>query len=426
VNEDDHEVAPFAERNGTICSGKWINSSPQVRFIPPTGIVPSTLQQENSNLFGHPCATAPARLNKAAFVKALEKKTGKEGVYHPAHLESASRMLSSMLSTVRNLEPLNWDQACDGVDAMKQLSLDSSPGLPWTTMRPTDSKGPAKEWLFDTMDTPQGKYYRPKANLQKVLEAHWENLIQGVANPSLFKSSLKDERRDLERVLLNKTRLFSACPVEKVLADRRLLGPFYNAYKSHRSEWMHGVGISHTTAEWSEMVHSHLSRPFSSALDYSNFDNSLPLSFTTEVYRRVAECYKPEYRAAIMASCVESTNSYFLYDGFVMQSSHGNPSGHFFTTILNSLTNCFIMFYAWAVLLEQNLNTLDTNLSAFRKHVTLTVYGDDLIFSVSQEASEFSMEQHFVKPLLIPEWLQQMQTSLEPSPSGHRKRISRF
>jgi hypothetical protein len=72
-----------------------------------------------------------------------------------------------------------------------------------------------------------------------------------------------------------------------------------------------------------------------------------------------------------------------------MQSSHGNPSGHFFTTILNSLTNCFILFYAWSYLSEQNLNTLENSLAGFRKHVTLTVYGDDLIFSVSQEASEF-------------------------------------
>lgn len=386
---DDPEPVPFEERNGTVCLGKWVDATPAVRFIPPTGIVKSTLQLENPNLFGHPCATAPARLNKTAFMKALEKKTGEEGVYHPTHLETASRMLSSMLSTTRDLEPYNWEQACDGVDTMKQLSMDSSPGLPWITQKPAGENGPAREWLFDTINTSEGKFYRPKSVLKCALESHWKNLVEGVANPSLFKSSLKDERRDLERVLANKTRLFTACPVEKVLADRRLLGPFYNAYKQNRSDWMHGVGISHMSTEWSEFVSSHLARPFSCALDYSNFDNSLPLSFTTEVYRRVAECYKPEWKSAIMASCTESTNSYYMYDGFVMRSSHGNPSGHFFTTILNSLTNCFIMFYAWSFLSEQYLNTLDNNLSGFRKHVTLTVYGDDLIFSVSSEASEF-------------------------------------
>jgi hypothetical protein len=125
----------------------------------------------------------------------------------------------------------------------------------------------------------------------------------------------------------------------------------------------------------------------SCALDYSNFDNSLPLAFTSVVYNCIAQCYKEEWRSAIRASCVESTNHFYLVDGHVYQASQGNPSGHFLTTILNSLTNTLIFFYAWCILCEKNLAPELRTLSGFRESVNLVTYGDDLIFSVTEDAT---------------------------------------
>lgn len=382
----------WKRRNGlTLNFGRHPESCPRVEFLPPTSVLPSSIQNENPTLFGHPCSTKPAKLTKEALKKALTKKFNSGGVYDPVHLERAGEMLNGLLASIVDLEPMNEVESICGNEDVRPLSMDSSPGFPWSLKRDPSDKTGGKRFLFDRVVTADGNpMYVMKEDLRAAVEKGWSNLKRGIANYAIFKASLKDERRDLERVLQGKTRLFTACPVDKVINDRRLFGNFYSQYKASRKNLMHAIGIAHSTPEWDELYRTHIAMPHSCALDYSNFDNSLPLPFTHTVYRAISMCYKPEWRSAVMASCVESTNHFYLVDGHVYQACQGNPSGHFLTTVLNSLTNTLLFFYSWSILCNKNFAYDLNSLAGFRKNVVLTTYGDDLIFSVSDDAVFFN------------------------------------
>jgi len=366
-----------------------------VTAIPPSEILPSPIQKENSQLFGHGVATLPAALNFESLQKAVNKKWHTPGFFNPAILhQSKMWAIQNLSSHIEECAMLPFDDAVDGKTHFGQtsgLSMTTSAGLPWTIIK--DPKAPGKSDFFDK----EGDCYRAKDNVRVAVNEVLTGRTKGELKPMLFRGTLKDERRDIERVRDNKTRLFTAAPLEKVIADRMLFGDFQVQFKNCKIKAPHAYGINSEGLEWSEMIMQHLqvgTKHF--GFDYSGFDASESLQLLHSVSDVVAEFYPMDLKKHVYASGVESFNHFVVIDGDVYHYHQGNPSGCVMTTIYNTIANWILLQYAWITLsLERGLVP---DYQVFKKNCIMHAYGDDFICTVSKDFDWFNGET--VPPIL--------------------------
>jgi ribA/ribD-fused uncharacterized protein len=207
----------------------------------------------------------------------------------------------------------------------------------------------------------------------------------------LFRGTLKDERRDLQRVLENKTRIFTAGSMEKVIADRMLFLDFVIQFKAARIEMQHAYGVNPEGLEWNDMISKHLAiGSYHFGFDYSGFDASESLMLLQSVSECVASCYPAEFRKHVVCSGIESFNHFVVIDGDIYHYPQGNPSGCTMTTIYNTIANWLLLYYAWIKLAAEN--SFPVTRDFFVSNCVIHAYGDDFICTVSDAAKWFNGE----------------------------------
>jgi ribA/ribD-fused uncharacterized protein len=319
----------------------------------------------------------------------MKKKYHDHGYVEMTSLAMAKEwVVEDMKEFIEPCSMLTLDQALSGETHFGQLPpfpLDTSPGLPWMALKKTQQKGKT-EWFEQDEEG-----WKPMPEVVERVNEMLANHEEKLANPIVFRGTLKDERRDVERVSLKKTRIFTAAPMEKTLVDRMYFGDMIYQFKNNRVEMNHAYGINAEGTEWNDMIHKHLDVGRNHfGFDYSGFDASEHPILTATAMDIVKEFYPKEMHDRIECSGVECFNHFVVMGRNLYHAHQGNPSGIFLTTFVNTLVNWIVLYIAYIRLAIETGNHSFLSRTMFHRNVALHCYGDDFICTVSDAARWFN------------------------------------
>jgi hypothetical protein len=291
-------------------------------------------------------------------------------------------------------KPRIWteDEAINGIfklgdagryESCPGLNMDSSAGFPFK--KPPNSTENGKRYLFLEKEHASiagcPLYEIKDAQLRENVDRSWSEFLKGNVPFSLWKNSLKSEKRPLEKIAEGSTRTFTISPLPETLCFRRLFGSFDSAmkYYSKNRRSVAKVGINANGLDWDSMINyfwSFGAKGF--ALDYSSWDARVTGQMF-HLFATVANKWyndEPCYQAARIAMCKMACHTYTLCGGVVVQKHQGNNSGSAITTELNCIANL-----ATNVAAVKLLSSVDTKFEPerFLKDFAIAVYGDDVV-----------------------------------------------
>ncbi|UZX50446.1 polyprotein [Recilia dorsalis iflavirus 2] len=275
------------------------------------------------------------------------------------------------------------------------IRWNSSEGYPFFKFRPPGVSD--KKWLFKLNETPQGLKFEGYSDLLgNIIEYKRKERECGVQQPTIFVDCLKDARISKEKVSTpGKTRIFSMSPVDYTIDFRRYFYDFISTYQTKRMQNFNSIGINVFSTEWDVLARALLRHPNICTGDYSNFGPGLNLEVARlcldiilEWYTEFDETETLEDKRTRACLAAELVGSLHLCHDLVYRVVAGIPSGSPITAVLNSLINTFYLFAAWDMLSETWPLELQ-NFENFNKHIVLSTYGDDFIFSVSNQYRDY-------------------------------------
>lgn len=310
--------------------------------------------------------------------------------------ECLSDRLQQVSRPVRaEVTPLSLQQAVCGdvnVPYFEPLNWKSSEGFPLSSHRPSAAHD--KKWLFDLTET-EGGYklnsLHPLLNQQlKFRDACYE---KNVKPPTIYVDCLKDARLPPKKCAQpGKTRIFSVAPVQCSIDIRMYINDFCASIKNSRITNSIAIGINPDSLEWTQLA-NYLFEAGSKiiTLDYSNYGPCL-MSQLVKASNEVIVAWHQNYaseahakRVAWLLDC-DILNPVHLAGNVVYQTLNGISSGSPLTGECNSLPNLFYIRVVWLEIMTEHFPEW-ASMYYFDFHIRLVVYGDDLIMSVSDEAS---------------------------------------
>lgn len=280
------------------------------------------------------------------------------------------------------------------------FDLTKSPGYPFTKL------GYAKRdqlWGKDFvgrryMSKLQCEYYYGlldvwrKKTPEQIEEAMLKNDLEEtpwIKYVPIYTDSLKDERREREKVAEAKTRIFSGAPDHALVVMNQLLGPFVGFVKAKRnldrSACM--VGIDPHGIEWEMLAQKHKKHKIHLAGDLKAMDASeatwwswmLEIVFLEWVGEGVRDEMDNETKNLIHNVFYHMTQAYHILGNMIYQVWQGNVSGQALTSIFNSLGFSLCVDAAIAKILVPEGSLPDNFFDIFAG----SYYGDDSIISHS-------------------------------------------
>lgn len=284
------------------------------------------------------------------------------------------------------------------------LHMQTSPGYPYILQRELKNKG--KLAFFRQSENGTYTIINNKIVFDTIDLLHRAKRTSDLG--VVFIDCLKDERRPLAKIREVKTRLFECGPLHYLLAMKIMFGDFAAAFQVARHTGYGQIGINVDGPEWTRLYNRLIRRgEVGFDLDYSNFDGSIH----PEVIDRCGDMINAWYSQyetpkRLHTGKITDIDSYMEFTAFERQmirrnlfrvlihtpqiamnvlylKHRGNPSGQFLTSILNSMANCFYIYYAaFGALLENNpqffsLAAIDNRPLAKRNILDCVVYGDD-------------------------------------------------
>jgi len=254
-------------------------------------------------------------------------------------------------------------------------------------------------------------YESPRA--MEVLGDYWDLIGSDNANKfvPIWTCSQKVELRDVEKLMKNKLRTFTASPVEHSIALNRMCLDMNNKfYASNNKHWSF-VGGNKYFLGWDSLYTRLNVHPNAFELDESEFDSSL---FARAMFGQVdirwnmlrVEDKTPENWKRLCALYESIVHSVIvLENGELVQKHTGNPSGSANTIVDNTMILFRLFAYAWIILAQKlhgssndvaiklaNVTDVERRsyagsvfggYSDFMKHVEAALNGDDNTFTVS-------------------------------------------
>ncbi|UHK03068.1 MAG: RNA helicase [Guiyang argiope bruennichi nora-like virus 1] len=267
---------------------------------------------------------------------------------------------------------------------VKGMEINKAAGLPWSLM------GAPKKSDFIELDDETGIRSFKNDKLGNALRDRVKLKIQqarlGKRIISLSSSKLKDQPIKIAQARSGRTRVFHCIPVDLILFQAALYGPFKEAYTKLGLKLNHAVGIDPKSAGWAEIAAYMTKHPNYFDADYKNYDKYLHRSVYKQVrryMREVIQKVKPDDWDQARAVEEEDAIDTFVVDyRTVYKTNRGNKSGSYTTTIDNNIANRIYAFYAWCV------STKVKSLAEYNRHVSEVNFGDDKILSVSDEYAD--------------------------------------
>lgn len=280
-------------------------------------------------------------------------------------------------------ELYTFDEAVLGIPEMKFRSIPrgTSPGFPFVYYHrngKTDFFGYGDKYDLDNKNCDS---LRERVNY--IIAAAKD----GIRLSHVFVDFPKDELRDKKKIEAIATRLISASPLDYTIVWRMYFGAFGSAtMKNHTSTGM-APGIC-TYSEWEKvvaMVTRYGGKVF--AGDFKSFDSSeqpdilnLFLAYVNDWYNDGPE--NKRVREVLWADLVHSRHIGGLGKDqrFVYQWAKSLPSGHPFTTIVNSMYSLFCMVASYSVATGDFIG--------FWNKCASVVYGDDNLTGADDDTIE--------------------------------------
>lgn len=211
---------------------------------------------------------------------------------------------------------------------------------------------------------------------------------EGIAPLSLWISTTKDELLKEEKCLIGKTRVFEQPDLCYVLLVRRYFGAFLDYYKARAGfVFYHGIGMDREEA-WRYYAEGFLRNSDKCiAEDFKNYDGTVgqpAFRFFEDVVLAYYEGADPAEQRARVALIECLRNPYHIMRECISTSHKGNKSGNPFTDVFNSITNTYIHYIAFCLLVTPSAY----DLRMFDSKVRMLTYGDDVAQSVTPDVLE--------------------------------------
>lgn len=283
---------------------------------------------------------------------------------------------------------LTIEEAVFGIPGIiEPLKTDTSPGFPWCTQgHPEPGK---RHWI----QLPNFIHQ----DLRNAVNELIQDAKDGKISPTIFKDTLKDERRKLSRCDPKdpdniKTRVFAASPMHLVIFLKMYYGAYFTHMQNQRIKNTTAIGVNPYSVEWHQIVLKLREvSPKANDGDYERFDTTQPPALIDNNFIVARKWYRmydgtKEDDQIRMCAGRQVTFAIHMCRGELSRVAGKNPSGTYGTTQINSGTNIQAFQYAW-----DKINPHLRGATEFHKNVRLVTNGDDVIFSVHPRIKNFTI-----------------------------------
>lgn len=384
--ETNQVVAQVEERVGFVGKTQF-TATPIASLMDRDGFgsrrVPAALNQFDSRLQSnihplHHSVNKYIRGTVSAMKPAvLEKVVDSLSVYIAGRLDKHSFRVLSMEETIVGTRE----------DGSNPMNLSTSPGIPYIFSKRL--KG--KRDFFNINELGEVDYMNPST-----LEEYREfiSLLRRRQLPLTRAYDFpKDELRPEAKVVGSsdvppKTRTVTCMNMLYILAWRQYTLDFWAAmHRAADGTFPFCPGINPEGPDWSNAYHYLNKHPNTVDFDVSNWDGFLTSEMLSAAGRIMKSVIDADDETSAIIDCIffEVANSYIQYDNFVYQKIRGMISGFPGTAEVNTLVHWILVVYYYMTIAPVGYD----NYQAFRKHVSLLVYGDDVVISFSDEVSSW-------------------------------------
>ncbi len=202
----------------------------------------------------------------------------------------------------------------------------------------------------------------------------------------IWKSCLKDEPTKKTK---KKMRVFQSAPLVMQLLIRMYFLPIVRIIQMNPLEFECAVGVNAEGPEWEELWDHAMKKGKDRVLagDYSKYDVRMSARVTIAAFdvlidiAEKCEGYSEEDLLIMKNLVHEVTYPLMVYNGDMIQLFGTNPSGQNLTVIINSVVNSLLLRSCFYTIYPDGV---------FKNECSFITYGDDVMGTVSQNASEFT------------------------------------
>nr|YP_004564597.1 NIb [Hardenbergia mosaic virus] len=301
----------------------------------------------------------PSKLNKDAFNKDFFKYN-KPVVLNEVHFDSFERAVSGVKVMMMELGFHECVYVTDHEDIFGSLNLKAAVGAQY--------RGKKNEYLagMDVFDR------------ERLLLLSSERLFNG--EKGIWNGSLKAELRPNEKVQQNKTRTFTAAPIDTLLGAKTCVDDFNNLFYSLHLKCPWTVGMTKFYAGWDKLMRSLPDGWVYCHADGSQFDSSLTPLLINAVLD-IRKFFMEDWWVG--TEMLENLYAEIVYtpilapDGTIFKKFRGNNSGQPSTVVDNTLMVVIAVYYS-SIQLGWTCEDIQNRLVFFAN-------GDDIILAVREE-----------------------------------------
>nr|WOL52745.1 polyprotein [Agropyron mosaic virus] len=316
---------------------------------------------EEANAFFQPLLShySPSRLNKEAFVKDVTKYDKLISV-GDVDIECFVQSVQSVFNLLSRLGFQECAYITDAEEIFASLNMKAAVGALY---------GGKKETYFSEFSN---------EDKQQILKESYGRLYEGKFG--VWNGSLKAELRPNAKVEANKTRVFTAAPLDTLLAAKGCVDDFNNQFYSKHLEGPWTVGITKFKGRWNDFLRLLPDGWIYCDADGSQFDSSLT-PYLINAVLNIRLQFMQEW--SIGKICLENLYTEIVYtaiatpDGSVIKKFRGNNSGQPSTVVDNTLMVVLAMQYAIA---KHGLSPESTD-----SFIRYFANGDDLVIAIAPE-----------------------------------------
>lgn len=293
----------------------------------------------------------------------------------PSTLDIATNHIISKFPSDRDTTILTWQQAIGGYRELDGLNLKTSPGYPYILdSRKTDYIIKHDSGEYEVVDN---QILLDCENLEKQATSYPPEIM--------WISSGKDELKKPGKIC----RVFEIAPVHFTILGRKYFGSFINYIQSNPGALYSMIGINPESMSWNDLYYRLSSMSSTGfAWDWDKYDSTIK-SYLMEAFARIVNAwYNDEFSDIRTNICRALMVRPTAFGQFVFLIADGNPSGHFATSISNSIIQVLIVMSAFYDLAPTNVKSLFW----FDQYIRIFVYGDDSLVAVNKNVSWFNFD----------------------------------
>jgi hypothetical protein len=301
-------------------------------------------------------AYQPSKLNKEAFIKDIMKYSSMITV-GAVDCGAFEEVVEFFIQELKALGFSELEYVTDELSIFRALNMKSSVGALYT--------GKKRDYFKDYS----------QEDMESIVRDSCQRLFEG--KMGLWNGSLKAELRPIEKTIENKTRVFTAAPLDSLLGGKVCVDDFNNHFYSKHLVGPWTVGMTKFYKGWDSLMNLLPDGWLYCDADGSQFDSSLSPYLLNAVLKIRLACMEDWSIGEVMLSNLYTEILYTPIatpDGTILKKFKGNNSGQPSTVVDNTLMVVLAMRYA---LMKSGIALIDQ-----AKLCKFFVNGDDLIIAL--------------------------------------------